>query len=119
MSIYIAVPDGAVPRVAGATHVQVATPEEVERRVVMTDPGFNGHGERVSFADLRGRGWRGWGRGADASYWIRVRVRLPVEGDAPVPVQLTVDPEHAPPTVAYGESTGTAAWVWMPPRDDE
>jgi len=52
VQIWVAIPDGFEPFVEDAVEVKVKAPKNLARRLIYTDEGFNGHGEKVSWGDV-------------------------------------------------------------------
>ena len=111
VKILLSVPEESLPSVAGASEVVVMTPPSVRREVVMTDDGFNGHGEKVLWGSTV------WDTSTEDGYWIFVYVRVPVSG-GPIPVRVDVRPEGGVARVSEGRSTGTWSAVYIPGGDD-
>lgn len=76
VQIVVAVPEEFVPAVNGPVAVTVQTPSDVERVVLYTDDGFNGHGEIVEFTSLMGATIAD-----DGSFPIRISAEIPVDVD--------------------------------------
>ena len=53
VQIWVAVPDEYQAYVTDAIEVKIKTPKHLDRRLLYTDAGFNGHGEKVSWGDLK------------------------------------------------------------------
>ncbi len=102
VQILVAVPVGDVHRVTGPIEVAVATPADIARELVLTDAGFNGFGEEVGFVDLSRS------EGPGTRFPVRVTVRVPTSGGAPIPMQVAIIPDNARAVVAEGSSTGLA-----------
>jgi hypothetical protein len=87
VQIWVAVPAEYEAAVSGPIQVRIATPRGVTREVVLTDEGFNGHGEAVTFAPRAGRVSGG-------SFVASVEIRVPVDAAAvaakAVPVRVEV-----------------------------
>ncbi|CAN5648346.1 hypothetical protein BH23CHL2_BH23CHL2_23270 [soil metagenome] len=86
VQIWVSIPEQHQTAVTGPIAVDVATPRGVNREVLFTDEGFNGHGETVTFYD------RGLLHGDKMD--VRLRISVPYDhamvelGD--LPVLLTV-----------------------------
>lgn len=74
VQIWIAVPEQYVPAINGPVTIVVKTPAEVDRDVVFTDAGFNGHGELVEFGRLPGAQVA-----KDGSFMARISATVPVD----------------------------------------
>lgn len=86
VQIWVSIPEQYQTAVTGPIAVDVATPRGVNREVLFTDEGFNGHGETVAFHD------RGPVDGDEMD--VRLQINVPYDhlmverGD--LPVLLTV-----------------------------
>src|SRR5437763_5632605 len=101
VQVLVAVPQDQLSRVNGPVAIVVSTPERARRSTVSTDAGFNGQGERVEFADLNeGTGGRG------GPFTALIAVTVPATAGAPIPVRVTVVPEHDKRTPRAGASGG-------------
>lgn len=105
VQILVAVPSQYEALVNGPVQVEVKTPKGVVRELVFTDEGFNGHGEVVTFSDLKGAV-------KNKTFTTEIRVRVPLDGSRltageVVPVQVEVIPDNAPSIVARGTSNLT------------
>jgi hypothetical protein len=105
VQIWVAVPAEYEAAVSGPIQVRIAAPRGVTREVVLTDDGFNGYGEVVTFAPRAGRVEGG-------SFVTSVAIHVPVAATAAaaqaVPVRVEI--------VQDGRSqwfTGTAAGTWF------
>ncbi len=102
VQIWVAVPAQYQVTVNGPVEVEVGTPRGVARELVSTDDGFNGHGEVVSFSDLK-VGVK------NRVFPTEIRVKVPVDrsqlatGEI-VPVQVEVIPENADHVTVRGTS---------------
>jgi hypothetical protein len=106
VQVLVAIPQDQLSRVTGPVTIVVSTPERARRSTVSTDAGFNGHGERVEFADLNdGTGGRG------GPFTALIAVQVPVAAGAPVPVRVAVVPENDKSTSRVGTSDGVAVPV--------
>lgn len=101
VQILVAIPQQYERLVTGPVDVEIATPEGTKREVVFIDAGFNGQGERVHFVDE--------GRGTGQSLPVGIRVTVPLQRHAPIPVQLTIIVGDNEPTIVHGTSAGTTA----------
>lgn len=104
VQIMIAIPLDDQPLVTGPVHVVIGTPASVSRRVLLTDAGFNNHGEQISFQDIES-GKSGSVFPADVSVSIPVDASHP--GGANIPVTMTISTTGKDPLVVKG----TAAWT--------
>ena len=86
VQIWVSIPNQYQTAVTGPVDVTVTTPKGVDREVVFTDEGFNGHGETVTFRE------KGKIRGDEIDVSVKIRVpydRSMVEG-GDLAVLLTV-----------------------------
>jgi len=85
VDITAALPLEYVLFVTGPTQIEIQTPPGVERFVVISDLGFNGHGTEVTFVD-------GGGVVEDGEIPTRIRVTVPIhlDRDEQVPMEVTV-----------------------------
>ncbi len=111
VQVWVAIPEEYVSLVDGPVEVEFKTPTGMSRSVVMTDDGFNGFGEVVSFSDdprskLNPKG----------AFTIQIRVAVPIDESragstlkaSDIPTQITViDGEST--QVFHGWYTGS--WV--------
>ncbi len=111
VQVWIAIPDASVQLVNGPVEVKFETPKGINRLITLTDDGFNGHGEVVSFSDnvsgiVDKRG----------EFPVRIRVSVPTDTaqatlldmSPTFPIQITVI-EGNETHVFQGVNTGT--WV--------
>lgn len=103
VQILVAVPEEFVKFVNGPIHVKIKAPKDVEREIIMTDAGFNGHGEKVSMNGRRGA------INADGSFDIEVRVHVPFSDE--VGAFVKVPGEGAPVHITYGDDGMTKTVV--------
>lgn len=106
VQILVSIPEQYVLLVDGPTRVNIATPEGTARELLLTDAGFNGHGEVVRFPNLDGVVEGG-------TFPTRIDVRVPIDkaGLAKhevVPVKVEVFPQDGEPLVAMGTSKRTS-----------
>jgi hypothetical protein len=92
VQIWVAVPAEYAPLVNGPIDVRIKTPRQVSEELILTDAGFNGHGETVTFSDMPGKVRRG-------AFDTLVEVRVPIDArDLPfgtvVPVRVEVIPAN-------------------------
>jgi hypothetical protein len=74
VQVWVAIPEEYVPLVNGPIEVQFQTPAGMTRSVALTDEGFNGHGEVVSFSeDLRSR------MSLNGDFSVRIWVAVPID----------------------------------------
>ena len=97
VQMWIGVPQEYVQHVNGPVSFKIDTPSNFSRRVVMTDAGFNGHGETVQWGNT-------WGQ-------VKLTVKVPMNQAAigwgtQVPVELTIVSPWGT-EVIYGTHTGT------------
>ncbi len=105
VDIQVAVPLDYVLMVNGPVRIEIQTPKTTVRQLILTDIGFNGHGEEVIFTD-------GAGVVQDNQIPTKITVRVPIDGsqlatDEVVPVQVTVMPDNAAPVTVEGTSDVT------------
>jgi hypothetical protein len=74
VQIWAAIPKNVESRVTGPIQVDITVPSSVSRKVVMTDSGFNGYGENVTFSTTGGSVM------PDGSFWMTVVIRVPMDG---------------------------------------
>lgn len=118
VQIWIAVPQDVMSLVNGPVDVVVRTPARVERSLVFTDEGFNGHGETVTFTNGPAR------IDAMGSFSTDITVVVPLDldrvlqetGSLHIPVQVTiiVDGQEQ---VIEGWSTGITTSMQVQGRD--
>ena len=107
VQIIVAIPAEYQQYVNGPIEVKIKTPKSVAQELVMTDAGFNGHGETVDFSTKPGNVER------DGSFDTHIQVRVPIDKKAvkpgvKVPVEVTVYPGgDAPVHVEYGHDKVT------------
>jgi hypothetical protein len=97
IQMLVGVPEGYEQYVNGPISFKIDTPPGIERTVVMTDSGFNGYGETVSWGDA-------WGQ-------AKLAVKVPMNQAAlgagvQVPVELTIISPWGT-YVVYGTHMGT------------
>lgn len=97
VQMWVGVPSGYEQYVTGPISFKIDTPPGYERKVIMTDAGFNGYGEVVTWGDT-------WGQ-------ARLSVKVPMNQAAlgwgvQVPVELTIASPWGT-QVVYGTHTGT------------
>ena len=95
VQVWVAIPEEFEPFANGATEVKFRVPKNVgNRQILFTDAGFNGHGEKVSFTDLKGV------TASDGLLPIALEVRVHIDQKkldqafgkgTVVPVQVTVN----------------------------
>jgi hypothetical protein len=111
VSILVAVPEEYAPYVNGPIDVVVRVPAQVRRELIMTDAGFNGYGETVTFIDTDGE------VNIIGGFDTVVRVTVPIDrvalgSDVEVPVEVTIDPGYGLPMhVEYGTDARTRAVI--------
>jgi hypothetical protein len=97
IQMWVGVPEGYEQHVTGPISFKIETPPGIERKVIFTDAGFNGHGETVTWGDT-------WGQ-------VKLTVKVPMNQAAigagtQVPVELTIKSPWGT-HVMYGVHTGT------------
>lgn len=97
IQMWVGVPEGYEQYVTGPISFKIDTPPGIERKVIMTDSGFNGYGETVTWGDS-------WGQ-------AKLTVKVPMDQAAlgagvEVPVELTIVSPWGT-HVMYGTHTGT------------
>ena len=112
VQIVVAIPDTAVALVNGPVDVKVNTPAGVTQTLALTDPGFNGYGEQVTFGALGGT------VSADGTFPVSIRVRIPIDSSqlAPgekVPVRVTISTSTGQTLVVAGNHTATGVDVLL------
>ncbi len=108
ISIVVGIPADYQPLVDGAIRVEIATPPTTRRELLLTDAGFNGHGESVAFTDLAADEAPGVKR-----FTTRITVHVPLDRSRlgpghHVPVRVLVTPENDAPMIVTGTSERTA-----------
>jgi hypothetical protein len=111
LQVWVAIPEEYVYLVNGPIEVTFKTPAGITRSVVMTDDGFNGHGEVVTFVDDPKSEVN-----PNGSFTVRVWVSVPIDeahtaADIKarrIPTQITVV-EGNTTQVLYGWNTGS--WI--------
>jgi hypothetical protein len=112
VQVWVAIPDEFVPYANGPIEVKFKAPKSIkERKVLYTDSGFNGHGEKVSWSDLKGAST------INGLIPLEIEVRVHMDQkkvdnafgkDTPVPVQVTVNQgETTESWIEYGTSRNT------------
>jgi hypothetical protein len=114
VQVWVAIPEAYVALVDGPIEVHFQTPTGMSRAVVLTDDGFNGHGEIVSFSnDSRSR------ISPAGDFSVRIWVAVPIDERHPgadvtaskIPMLVTVvDGEQR--QELYGWSSGS----WLTTR---
>lgn len=92
VQIWVAVPAEYASLVNGPVDVRIKTPRSVDTELIMTDAGFNGHGETVRFDSMPGAVRRG-------AFNTLVEIRVPIDGrtlplGTVVPVRVEVIPAN-------------------------
>ncbi len=110
VQILVAIPEDYQPLVNGPIAVEVGTPKSVARELILTDSGFNGHGEVVRFTDLFSLSSI---IRINNTFTTRIWVHVPIDRSSladteVVPVEVTIIPDNAPPVVVSGTSNGTS-----------
>lgn len=111
VQVWVAIPEEYVPLVNGPIDVEFRTPAGMSRSVVMTDDGFNGFGEVVTFSDDSQSKINPQG-----AFTVQIWVSVPIDeaqADATakvrrIPAQITVI-EGSRTQVLHGWSDGS--WV--------
>lgn len=101
VAIMVSIPEEYQGLVSGPIGVTIRTPDDIERELVGTDAGFNGHGEQVTFDD--GRSAR---RGAE-TFPVTVKVTVPIRTRGVVPTRVELIPTNGPPAVFVGTHRST------------
>jgi hypothetical protein len=97
IQMWVGVPEGYEQHVNGPISFKIDTPPGIERTVIMTDAGFNGYGETVTWGDT-------WGQ---AKLTVKVPMNQAALGTGvKVPVELTIKSPWGT-HVMYGDHTGT------------
>lgn len=102
--ILVAVPQDYASRVNGPIDVEVKTPEQTATQLVVTDAGFNGHGEVVRFTGL------------DPNNQYQFQIKVPIDDSGladsvTVPVRVIVNTPNDDSFVVEGTSDGTTVTV--------
>jgi hypothetical protein len=111
VQVWVAIPEEYVPLVNGPIEVEFRTPAGMSRSVVMTDDGFNGFGEAVTFSDDSMSKIN-----AHGAFTVQIWVSVPIDEDQldaaakarRFPAQITVI-ESSRTQVFHGWSDGS--WV--------
>ena len=111
VQVWVAIPEEYVPLVSGPIEVEFKTPKGMSRSVVLTDDGFNGFSEVVTFSDDPESKFN-----ATGAFSVKIRVSVPIDVSRSdtkikprdIPTQVTViDGENT--QVFHGWNTGS--WV--------
>ena len=104
VQIMVAIPVDDQPLVTGPIQAVIGTPASVRRNVLLTDGGFNGYGEQVTFRDTNVSY-------AGSVFPVDISVTVPVgtshSGGRDIPVTMTISTAGSDPLVVQG----TAAWT--------
>jgi hypothetical protein len=85
VQIWVAVPKEYVSKVTGPIQVEINAPSSVTKKLILTDAGFNGYGEKVKFTSNNGTLL------PDKSFYMTFVVQVPMNGFwQQVPVQVEV-----------------------------
>jgi hypothetical protein len=84
VQVLVAVPDQYKDAVSGPVQVQIDVPSVVRTRLISTDSGYNGYGEKVTFTTNNGSLM------PDKSFYSTVVVQVPMNG-VYTSVQVQVD----------------------------
>lgn len=111
VDVAVDIPLEYVPYVSGPIEYKIHLPASVERQIIVSDLGYNGHGVTVEFID------RGGGTN-DNQFHITVRATVPIDTarhplGGPAPTALTVFPLNAQPQAVEGTSVHTAMSLWI------
>lgn len=106
VQILVAVPEKYEALVNGAIDFEIQTPASTQRELLLTDEGFNKHGETVTWTDLA------YAATDTSVVPTRIIVRIPVDRSGlrqgeKVQVQLTVIEDGRDPVVTYGTTENT------------
>lgn len=115
VQILVAIPADMQPEVTGPVEVEIRAPRGVLRELLLTDAGFNGFGETVEFADLRGG--EKWFAGK--VFPVHIHVKVPSDRNLDMPVQVTVIPENDKPVVEFGDGPNTHVNIMVASMDRE
>lgn len=93
LQVWVAVPEEYVYLVNGPIDVTFSTPRGVQRSIVYTDSGFNGHGEVVRFVDDRGSLVNNGGL-----FEVQISAKVPIDqtlaakhiNSRKIPLQITI-----------------------------
>ena len=97
VQIWVAVPEHYAAKVSGPIQVEINAPSIVSRKLIFTDAGFNGHGERVTFTT------NGGSLLPDKSFYMTFIIQVPMNGVyTTVPVQVEVVNPNGSRTYYYG-----------------
>ena len=85
VQLWVDVPQEYASKVTGPIQVEISTPSAVSRQVILTDSGFNGYGEQVTFTTSGGSLLPG------GSFYMTFVIRVPMQGTwKQIPVQIEV-----------------------------
>ncbi len=103
VQILVGVPAEYTHMVNGPIHTDLKIPSGLAKRVIFTDEGFNGHGERVTWGTLEGA--------------VKLTVKVPINGNLlavgeTVPVEVKIFTPWGNRTI-YGVHTGTSITVTL------
>jgi hypothetical protein len=108
VQFWVAIPEEYTQYVNGPIDIKIEVPRGVTTELLYTDPGFNGHGEKVMFGHLPA------GRvSQDGSFDVRITVKVPFNSSAvkrnqKIPVMVDVTPSDGVPAhVEFGHNKST------------
>ena len=101
VQVLVSIPEEYESLVDNPTRVEIKTPQQVSRELLMLDAGFNNKGEDFSFSDI-GDDYRDGN-----TFWIWSKVTVPIKTSEIVPIRVEVIPSNGPAGVFYGDHTGT------------
>jgi hypothetical protein len=85
VQIWVAVPEQYASQVSGPIQIEINAPAVVNRQLLLTDAGFNGQGESVSFTTNNGTLL------PDGSFYMTFIIQVPMNGVyTTVPVHIEV-----------------------------
>lgn len=101
VDITVSIPLEYLPHVNGPTQYQIRLPAEVERHVVLNDPGFNLQGSEITFVN------GGAVSGDLIPIEIRATVPMDLDPGETAPMELMVWPDNALPMTVIGTNLNT------------
>jgi len=102
VQIWVAIPEQYTKKVTGPIEVEINVPNSVKRKLVFTDAGFNGYGEKVTFTTNNGTLMPG------GSFWMTFAIRVPMNGFwQNVPVEVEVVNPDGSKAYYYGNQYST------------
>ena len=108
VQVLVYIPGEYEPLVDNPTRVEIKTPQQVSRKLIMTDAGLNNKGYDVSFSDIGDSE----ARMTSTSYRIWVHVKPPIKTSDIVPVMVEVVlPDGSVQTLMGNNSVATEGYL--------